>query len=492
MTKYLYGASIQGIQNFILETDKLKEIIGASLIVDYICKDFFISQFEENEFKECNLVIGNAGNIKYIFENKIECETFVKSFIRKVHTIAPSMTINQAVEKFEEDKDLASKINILEDQLRIQRNRVNIPIEIGYMGIERSRRSGNLAIKSENQELLCKSISEKLEYSDKNDTLLQKLTGIELNKLKDYNFPIKTDEIATIDSYIAIIHADGNGIGNIVQELGGDLVSINKFQEFSAAIELSTLSAVKAAYKSIFSAHKEKEIRKIRPIIMGGDDLTIIIDAKHALDFTKTLLTEFETQSAANFKGIEILGKYKQGLTMCAGISFIKSHYPLSAGIQLAEELCQDAKRHVKAVGIEKKYAEIPKSSIAFYKEMDSFGENLTAIKSRALTTPWGLSYYGGPYTLKDLDNFYTKLDTLIELSKTEEKSSGKIRSIVEESYESTSTKAKLSLQRYLQVTKNKNLKEIIKNEIALYEISKKSHLNDLVNIYRLKNGEND
>ena len=33
MSKYLYGVSIQGIQEFIFKTNKLKEIIGASKIV---------------------------------------------------------------------------------------------------------------------------------------------------------------------------------------------------------------------------------------------------------------------------------------------------------------------------------------------------------------------------------------------------------------------------------------------------------------------------
>lgn len=34
MSKYLYGASVQGIQEFIFKTNKLKEIIGASKIVE--------------------------------------------------------------------------------------------------------------------------------------------------------------------------------------------------------------------------------------------------------------------------------------------------------------------------------------------------------------------------------------------------------------------------------------------------------------------------
>lgn len=32
MGKFLYGAAVQGIQNFIFQTNSLKEIIGASML----------------------------------------------------------------------------------------------------------------------------------------------------------------------------------------------------------------------------------------------------------------------------------------------------------------------------------------------------------------------------------------------------------------------------------------------------------------------------
>lgn len=40
-TSYLYGASIQGIQSFIFQTDRLKDIVGASELVEQACTDMF-------------------------------------------------------------------------------------------------------------------------------------------------------------------------------------------------------------------------------------------------------------------------------------------------------------------------------------------------------------------------------------------------------------------------------------------------------------------
>ena len=51
MSKYLYGASVQGIQSFIFQTNKLKEIIGASELVEEICTSMFAEQINKT-YKE--------------------------------------------------------------------------------------------------------------------------------------------------------------------------------------------------------------------------------------------------------------------------------------------------------------------------------------------------------------------------------------------------------------------------------------------------------
>ncbi len=41
MSKYLYGAAVQGIQDFIFKTNKLQHIVGASELVEEICTNVF-------------------------------------------------------------------------------------------------------------------------------------------------------------------------------------------------------------------------------------------------------------------------------------------------------------------------------------------------------------------------------------------------------------------------------------------------------------------
>ena len=96
MTKYLYGASVQGIQQFIFQTNELKDIVGASELVESICTELF-KKVVGQRWKEANQVISAAGNVKYIFEDKAECEEVVRNFPREVMTNAAGVTISQAV-----------------------------------------------------------------------------------------------------------------------------------------------------------------------------------------------------------------------------------------------------------------------------------------------------------------------------------------------------------------------------------------------------------
>lgn len=43
--KWLYGASVQGIQGYIFQTNKLKDVIGASELVKELCETDFKREF---------------------------------------------------------------------------------------------------------------------------------------------------------------------------------------------------------------------------------------------------------------------------------------------------------------------------------------------------------------------------------------------------------------------------------------------------------------
>jgi hypothetical protein len=73
----------------------------------------------------------------------------------------------------------------------------------------------------------------------------------------------------------------------------------------------------------------------LRPILLGGDDLTFVCDGRIAMDLAETALGVFETSR------IPHLGK----ITACAGVAVVRVHAPFARAYELADKLCASAKR---------------------------------------------------------------------------------------------------------------------------------------------------
>ena len=137
MSKYLYGASVQGIQDFIFKTNKLKEIIGASKIIeDMDSKDF---QTEYNLKEKPEKLLQAAGNIRLRFSNKEDLEKVVKNFSKDIMLKAYGITISQAV--VADTNDYKKDSLELEKKLKIQRNKVSIPLDFHFNILKQNPRT---------------------------------------------------------------------------------------------------------------------------------------------------------------------------------------------------------------------------------------------------------------------------------------------------------------------------------------------------------------
>ena len=441
---YLYGAAIQGIQSFIFKTNKLKEIGGASELVEQICttKFYEIAKTNKDDF---NIIMNAAGNIKYIFDDEEKCKVFVRSFPKLVSEFAPGITISQAVVKLDNDIKLMDAINQLEKKLKTQRNKLSNPTELGFMGIERARRTGGLGIERKGAEVWDLATIKKHKAFEGNSTLYEKFFGKEI-KLE--TIPLDLNQINQDEkSWIAVIHADGNGLGMLLQKLGPNLNNLDdnkaktQFRAFSQAIENATKNALQLAYSDL--KLKLEGIHPVRPILIGGDDVTIIIRADLALLFTKLFLEKFqeETKKELSFLSeapLSIKG-FEKGLTACAGIVYIKESYPMHYALHLAEELTKKAKNKSKSIS----EIQAP-SSLSFYKVQASFLESLNDIETKTLKAG-DINFDCGPYFVDahnspKISELFEKLQVLEDFKNEDSKGISKLRKWVSELYKNKVT----------------------------------------------------
>lgn len=402
MDKYLYGASIQGIQTYIFQTNTLKDIVGASDLVNRLCDDF-VDIFAQ---KDTNVIVHAAGNIKCIFDNEDDCAKAVRDFPRYAMEKAPGITISQAVVTISDSNDFKESTDKLEQRLHAQRNHPVKSLTCGLMAIERSRTTGLPAVKFEKNEYLDAGTVSKREC--KNDSkeksdLYQKLTGESISPDKR---PYDTKDLTDRNDWIAVIHADGNGLGEVISKIGSD---IDELHNFSENLDKATIAAAQQAYNSL--GIDSNKVLPIRPIVIGGDDLTILCRGDHAVKFVKAYLEAFEKETAI---------KTGHQLTACAGIAYVKSSYPFYYGYDLAEELCGYAKKDAKSDEMKNVNKGLAPSCLMFHKVQSSFVEDYNTIIKKELTAGKTLLSFG-PYYLSKQANRWTieqLTDMVKELSK--------------------------------------------------------------------------
>lgn len=414
MSKYLYGASVQGIQEFIFKTNKLKEIIGASKIVEDMDKIDFQEKYNLKAKPE--KLLQAAGNIRLKFNNIEDLEKIVKNFPKDIMLKAYGITISQAV--VEDTENYKKDSMELEKKLKIQRNKVSIPLDFHFNILKQNSRTALPLVNKDEDKATAQKVERFQLFADK-------------QKREDKKTIFDIEELSNNKNKIAIIHADGNGLGNIVKELDEKQIA-----NFSEKLDKATKEAYKIASDGI---------TQIRKVILGGDDLTVIIDANEALKFTKIFLEEFEKNTKKIHKDYD--------LTACAGITYCNEKYPFHYAVKLAEELCKYAKKDSKDFAKDKNLPLAP-SSLMFHNIQSSNVESFSKFIDDELTIK-DIRCDFGAYYLNKYDNKpkIEDFDEVVKEFKKENSPKGRLREWLKD-LEFDRTYAQNELNRIKEISK--------------------------------------
>lgn len=480
---YLYGASVQGIQEFIFQTNELKDIVGASELVERICTKMF------DEYKGGGtIVINAAGNVKCIYDSEADCRKAVLHFPRKVMTAAPGVTISQAVVGYDNDSDFGNAVDELEAKLRAERNRPAASLTTGLLGINRSSKTGFPKRVFDDGTSDDASTHAKKKAQNLQSLCRKSFFGIDSKTtLSPKNIAYDISDITRHNDWIAVIHADGNSLGQVVQRVGHNP---DEYSKFSQALDKATIAAAKAAFEKVVPTdHLGNGIVPIRPVVLGGDDMTVIIRGDLAIDYVTEFMTQFETLTGQGDLG-NIIAKnhvFDDGtrcLSACAGVAFIKSSYPFYYGYQLAEELCSAAKKAAKeGLGANQPV----KSCLMFHKVQDSFVTSYSDIVTRELTPKDGPSLQFGPYYISKKPDGKWSINDLTDKCAQLEEYEG-VRTGIRQwltLLHSGSGQAQQHLDRLKQVNKGDGLKLI---EALTSSVAGRVAAEDCLTLYTIKN----
>ncbi|HAI68108.1 MAG TPA: hypothetical protein DCM38_01580 [Gammaproteobacteria bacterium] len=436
----VYYFEAKSIQNYILDSSKLKDMIGASEQIEYLCHDEALSNEENKEHlldkvlnslglddSKVNFARKAGGAFQALFSNANEAKNFQAVWTFCVQQAFPGLTFAQGMAT---DDRLKTALKMARDDLFKHDHNAFFPqLPLAGPLIARSPRTGQPAVdrSKDRSERLDTTTVKKRDFRD-GTALINKL---DFNK-QNIHWPINLDEkdyekgtdektfpLLQNNRYIAIVHADGNNLGQLLKTIQDNLlandITVVRYAEvlrfYSQAIEKTTVKSAKQAIIDVVAkgAVWQFTIMPARPLVLAGDDCTFIVRGDLALDFTQVFLEQFEKHSQTQLN--ELKEKYPEldclpeKLTACAGIAYIKASQPFYQGYNLAESLCKSAKNFAKS---HVKKEELVPACLTFHRITTSIIDNYdTALEHelrREVGNNKGIQFTMQPYLVGEVN----------------------------------------------------------------------------------------
>ena len=387
---HAYLFETRGIQRFLFSSGRLRDMLGGSELLDYLCADGGLLDQTLQQLDLTPRVARKAGGAFYLlFTDRAQAERLRATWrlacarwipgVEQVDALASAETAREAITKGLEI-------------LREARNRMTADLPRPGPLSERSARTGLAAVKRDRKESLDAPTARQRSFKRPTDAAALSQRFLDQDGLI---WPVNFEESAPASErfplgerrLVGLLHADGNGLGELLRVLNeacrnaNDDTYIQLYRTFSEGLGRATLQAAREASRKVLVPAAQDQVLPARPLVLGGDDLTILLRADLALDFTRCFLDAFETASKEAmhelhraFQEAKLDPKaLPQYLTACAGLCFMKCTQPFHAGHELAESLCKRAKGASRKV----RQAEAPMpATLAFHKVQDSIIED--------------------------------------------------------------------------------------------------------------------
>ncbi len=429
----IYGLLIDtvSIQSYIFSSNKLKENIGASYIVENIFGDFMkkcledvfdksfnLDSWQENKYmfmmksdKNLDFEVGYIGGGKALlfFNRKEKMSEFTKHWSKKLLLEYPGINTAVAIDEYDPDEAFKIWFDRMNKQLRKNKNENLLNTTVRKMNISEDCKLSDFAAEctyhdADGESRISKSSKVKLQNTEKSNIGVKKLC---LDDNDKWEFTDQVDKLwqKEGDNYIALVHIDGNNMGVMFQGCS----TLEEIRELSHTIYEITRESYKELINYIIKNEEilknekyfdkkkfEKNILPIRSIVIGGDDVTFVCNAKLGIHIAEKFIEIWTKQSCGDKK-----------LSACAGIAIVKSKYPFYRAYTLCEHLCSGAKKLAR-----ENIKTIPNSNwINFYIYQDATSKDIEEINSSGF----------GPYILFKQEN-KKSIDKLINGIKTFDK----------------------------------------------------------------------
>jgi hypothetical protein len=342
---------------------------GGSNVRDPAGGDLDETQHIEDGHLIAEVVYVGGGNVVVLFHERERAVQFVTQLSRKMAEEAPGLGLAVAHVPVEWGTDrLGQKVDEAMKQLAQNKRTWRPSTPLLGLSVTAGCRSTGLVATTTNAEHGKPQGEETYPISDEVAAKLDMMALAE-SRLHDlcreiqktgYVFPRDFDDLGRTRgemSYIAVIHADGNRMGQFFRDIADKYLDsrgyIKEVRRASQSVKEASQNALRQIGNALLAAVETREGKKsmvggvvliehnklpFRPIVFGGDDVTFVCDGRLGLTLATRYLEAFEQETRA--VGLNLYA--------CAGIAVVKAHYPFARAYQLSEALAGNAKRYVR------------------------------------------------------------------------------------------------------------------------------------------------
>jgi len=358
--KTLMLLEASGIQDYIFGSNELAQHIGASELVRLATEVWPEAELERYD---AEVIYKGGGNMMLLFDDDAEAKRFAQSLSRRVLVDAPGLNLLVQRTAYTPGEQPLAKIHqALRQTLAARKgnHRPSVPL-LGLGVTAECVYTGKPAVEvaPEDGRLIAAEVRAKRDMREAgNQQLLDQVPDV---RKAGFDFVYNFDQVGTKgeSSYLAVIHTDGNCMGQRIKDLGADYIDddeayVQALRDFSASVRKAADVALNSTVRLLLDNTKvddrdgKLKVRGVvevhdnhlpfRPIVFGGDDVTFVCDGRLGLAITAHYLRVFSEQVLSD----------KHFAHARAGVAVVKTHYPFSRAYELAEALAASAKRYIK------------------------------------------------------------------------------------------------------------------------------------------------
>ena len=361
MTKqWLVSLDTDQIKSFVFATGRLKEIRGASILLDWLNREETLKLAEE---KGGRLIYAGGGSAMFVFsgDDDTNANAFTKAVQQRYREATGDATITAVVVPYEASQPFPQTVRQAARQLRHAKASGRLPVSLLaqplwtrcqrcglYPVTERERLSGNQTL------LLCAVCKTKRDRAKPRQEATTPAVSGPLARLQEaatkagITWPThlaEAEELGDLGqqsrpaNYLGFIYADGNGIGRIIEH---ELEDEEALAKFSQILETAMLAAVIEATQPHWP--QQGKLLPFIPVLIGGDDIILITTADTALPIAHKICLAFQEKVNRQLAEAQF-GSQPLTVAMSAGVVIAKASHPIFALETLAGELLQSAKK---------------------------------------------------------------------------------------------------------------------------------------------------